>query len=225
MRILITTDYAITAHQAEEPGADRPGPFGRCLVIAPETDQSGASHSLTLSLLLRVRPVAERTFAVRGTPTDCVIMGVRHILDRAPDLVLSGVNRGQNLGDDVTYSGTVAGAMEGTLLGIRSIAFSQCFSRETWDNPFYATGEALGPDLVRRFPGNRAACRHALQRQFPGPAGGRRAWHQGDAPGQAQSGSGGNRATRGRPRHPLLLDRLPPDALRVRAGHRSSGDR
>lgn len=150
MRILITNDDGIHAD-----GLKTLERIARALsddvwVIAPETDQSGASHSLTLSLPLRVRPVAERTYAVRGTPTDCVIMGVRHILDRAPDLVLSGVNRGQNLGDDVTYSGTVAGAMEGTLLGIRSIAFSQCFSKETRDAPHYATGECLGPDLVRR---------------------------------------------------------------------------
>lgn len=150
MRILITNDDGIHADGLKSLERIARALSDDVWVIAPETDQSGASHSLTLSLPLRVRPVAERTFAVRGTPTDCVIMGVRHILDRAPDLVLSGVNRGQNLGDDVTYSGTVAGAMEGTLLGIRSIAFSQCFSRETRDNPFYATGEALGPDLVRR---------------------------------------------------------------------------
>ena len=121
MRILITNDDGIHADGLKSLERIARALSDDVWVIAPETDQSGASHSLTLSLPLRVRPVAERTFAVRGTPTDCVIMGVRHILDRAPDLVLSGVNRGQNLGDDVTYSGTVAGAMEGTLLGIPSI--------------------------------------------------------------------------------------------------------
>ena len=88
-------------------------------IIAPEMDQSGVSHSLTLSDPLRLREVSKRHFALRGTPTDCVMMGVKHLMqDELPDLVLSGVNRGSNLADDVTYSGTMAGAMEGTLLGI-----------------------------------------------------------------------------------------------------------
>lgn len=94
-------------------------------VVAPATDQSGLAHSLTLSHPLRVKTVDERNFILHGTPTDCVIMGVRELLPSPPDLVLSGVNLGQNVADDVTYSGTVAGAMEGALLGIRSIALSQ----------------------------------------------------------------------------------------------------
>src|SRR5512143_2307306 len=94
-------------------------------IVAPETDSSGASHSLTISEPLRMRELDERRYAVKGTPTDCVIMGVRFLLrDEPPDLVLSGVNRGQNLADDVTYSGTVAGAIQGTLLGVPSIAMS-----------------------------------------------------------------------------------------------------
>ena len=97
-------------------------------MVAPETNQSGASHSLSMREPLRLRRIDERAFAVRGTPTDSVIMGVRHILkDRVPDLVLSGVNRGANLAEDVTYSGTIAGAFEGNILGIRSIALSQAF--------------------------------------------------------------------------------------------------
>jgi 5'-nucleotidase len=97
-------------------------------VVAPEHDQSGVSHSLSLNDPLRLRQVGERRFAVRGTPTDCVIMGVRHILDnRGPDLVLSGVNRGRNAAEDVTYSGTIAGAMEGTILGFPSVAMSQAY--------------------------------------------------------------------------------------------------
>ena len=94
-------------------------------VVAPETDQSGKAHSLSLSDPLRLRKISDRHFAVRGTPTDCVIMGVRHILDVKPDLVLSGVNRGANVADDVTYSGTVAAALEGILLGLPGIAVSQ----------------------------------------------------------------------------------------------------
>ena len=89
-------------------------------------DQSGVSHSLSLNDPLRLREVGAKHFAVKGTPTDCVIMGVRHIMaDNPPDLVLSGVNRGQNVAEDVTYSGTIAGAMEGTMLGVPSFALSQ----------------------------------------------------------------------------------------------------
>jgi 5'-nucleotidase len=84
-------------------------------VVAPETDQSGLSHSLSLNDPLRLREVDERHFALRGTPSDCVIMGVRRIIGAKPDLVLSGVNSGRNVADDITYSGTVAGAIEGTL--------------------------------------------------------------------------------------------------------------
>src|SRR4030088_2934323 len=81
-------------------------------VIAPEYDQSGVSHSLSLNDPLRLRAIGERRFAVKGTPTDCVIMGARHVInDRRPDLVLSGANRGRNAGEDVIYSGTAAGAV------------------------------------------------------------------------------------------------------------------
>jgi 5'-nucleotidase len=96
-------------------------------VIAPETDQSGLAHSLTLSSPLRLRKISEQRFALSGTPTDCVIMGVKHVMPGPPDLVLSGINAGQNVCDDVTYSGTVAGAIEGTMLGLRSIALSQAY--------------------------------------------------------------------------------------------------
>ncbi|MHA1536333.1 MAG: 5'/3'-nucleotidase SurE [Alphaproteobacteria bacterium] len=118
-------------------------------VVAPESEQSGSSHSLTLRQPMRLRKISERKFAVEGTPTDCVLFAVRQVMvDRGPDLVLSGVNRGGNLGDDVTYSGTVAAAMEGALLGIPSIALSQQI-----DGPHKAkwqTAEAHAPDLIRR---------------------------------------------------------------------------
>jgi len=98
-------------------------------VVVPETEQSGAGHSLTLHHPLRVREVSQRKFAVDGTPTDSVLLAVNHILkERKPDIVLSGVNRGANLGEDVHYSGTVAAALEGTLLGIPAIALSQVFT-------------------------------------------------------------------------------------------------
>ena len=99
-------------------------------VVAPEYEQSGASHSLTLVEPLRVRRISKRRFAVSGTPTDCVVMALNQVIEgRKPDLLLSGVNRGANMAEDVTYSGTVAAAMEGTLLGIPSIALSQVYHR------------------------------------------------------------------------------------------------
>jgi 5'-nucleotidase len=107
-------------------------------VVAPETDQSGLAHSLTLSEPLRLRQVSDKHFALRGTPTDCVIMGVKEVLGgKKPDLVLSGVNNGANMADDVTYSGTIAGAIEGTLQGIKSFAISQAAN--------YLDGERLVP--------------------------------------------------------------------------------
>src|ERR1700751_3746717 len=108
-------------------------------VVAPELDQSGVSHSLSLNDPLRLREIGERHFAVKGTPTDCVIMGARHILkDRPPDLVLAGVNRGRNAGEDVIYSGTVAGAVEGTILGIPSFALSQSYMSRSNAPPHWA---------------------------------------------------------------------------------------
>ena len=94
-------------------------------VVAPQTEQSAASHSLTIHRPLRLDQVGERRFSANGTPTDCVVLALHHVLrDHRPDLVLSGVNHGSNLGEDVTYSGTVAAAMEATLLGIPAVAFS-----------------------------------------------------------------------------------------------------
>lgn len=117
-------------------------------VVAPETEQSAASHSLTLRRPLRVRKLSARRYAVDGTPTDSVLLAVNHVMkDKRPDLVLSGVNRGGNLGEDVTYSGTIAAAMEGTLLGIPSVAFSQvCEDRASaakWATAEHWIGEVM----------------------------------------------------------------------------------
>src|SRR5664280_147228 len=112
--------------------------------------QSGVSHSLSLNDPLRLREVADKHFAVKGTPTDCVIMGVRHVMKDKPDLVLSGVNRGRNCAEDVTYSGTVAGAMEGTVLGIPSFALSQAYAVTTKHAPYWETAIKHAPDLIRR---------------------------------------------------------------------------
>jgi len=150
MRILVTNDDGIHAEGLRV--AER---IARTLsddvwTIAPETDQSGVAHSLTLSDPLRLRAVDERRFAVRGTPTDCVIMGLKVVIGARPDLVISGVKRGQNIADDVTYSGTIAGAMEGTLLGIPSVALSQAFGPATREDPLYETAAAHGPSVIRR---------------------------------------------------------------------------
>ncbi|MEZ5789057.1 MAG: 5'/3'-nucleotidase SurE [Xanthobacteraceae bacterium] len=151
MRILVTNDDGIHA-----PGLDVAAEIARALsddvwVIAPELDQSGVAHSLSLNDPLRMREITERRFAIKGTPTDCVIMGVRHILDRkGPDLVISGVNRGSNTGEDVTYSGTIAGAMEGTILGIPSVALSQAYGPDTRLRPHWQTALHFAPDLIRK---------------------------------------------------------------------------
>jgi 5'-nucleotidase len=152
MRILLTNDdgihspgLAVLERIAAELSDD-------IWVVAPEVDQSGLSHSLSLNDPLRLREVSDRKFALRGTPSDCIIMAFRHLMAASrPDLVLSGVNAGQNAADDVTYSGTVAGAIEGTLLGLPSIALSQAASYEESERQVpWATAEAHGPDVLRR---------------------------------------------------------------------------
>ncbi len=151
MRILITNDDGIHAE-----GLDVCAEIGRALsddvwIVAPEYDQSGVSHSLSLNDPLRLRAVEERRFAVKGTPTDCIIMGAKHIIkERPPDLVLSGVNRGRNAGEDVIYSGTVAGAVEGTILGIPSLALSQAYKSRSSQPPHWDTAIRFGPDIIRR---------------------------------------------------------------------------
>jgi len=151
MRILVTNDDGIGAEGmdvlrriAEEISSD-------VWVVAPEKNQSGASHSMTLHEPLRVRQTGERTFVLRGTPTDCVIMAVRHfMLDHPPDLVLSGINHGSNLGEDVTYSGTIAAAIEGTMLGVRSIAMSQVGGSLEEGKIHWETPLTHGPGLLAR---------------------------------------------------------------------------
>lgn len=159
MRILLTNDDGIHA-----PGLEVLEHIAGALsddvwVIAPESEQSGAGHSLTLNQPLRFRKVSSRRYAIQGTPTDCVMMAVNHIMkDCKPDLILSGVNRGANLGEDVTYSGTIAAAMEGTMTGVPSIALSQSGlpqqGRFDWSG-----AEAYGPKVVKSllkegWPGN-----------------------------------------------------------------------
>jgi 5'-nucleotidase len=151
MRILITNDDGVHAHGLKvlEGIARRLG--GEVFVVAPESDQSGVSHSLSLNNPLRLREVGPRHFAVQGTPTDCVIMGVRRLFaDARPDLILSGVNRGQNVAEDVTYSGTIAAAMEGALLGVPSIALSQSYGGAGREKVEWDCAATLGPRVVER---------------------------------------------------------------------------
>jgi 5'-nucleotidase len=151
MRILCTNDDGIHAH-----GLKIVEEIARVLsddvwVVAPELDQSGVSHSLSLNDPLRLREVGPRHFAVRGTPTDCIIMGARHILgSKLPDVVLSGVNKGRNVAEDVVYSGTIAGALEGTILGLPSFALSQEFSAETRETPLWDTALTYAPDILKK---------------------------------------------------------------------------
>jgi 5'-nucleotidase len=168
MRILITNDDGIHAE-----GLDICEKIARSLsddvwVVAPEYDQSGIAHSLSLNNPLRLRQVAERRFAVRGTPTDCVIMGARHLLGgKGPDLVLSGVNRGSNVGEDVIYSGTVAGAVEGTMLGIPSLALSQAFRSVGGGEPHWETSLHFAPGITRRIVAGGALRDVLININFP----------------------------------------------------------
>jgi 5'-nucleotidase len=149
MRILLTNDDGIFA-----PGLTVLEAIARQFsddvwIVAPAEEQSGAGHSLTLSRPVRLREHGDRRFSVSGTPTDAVMMALREIMPAAPDLILSGVNRGANLGDDVTYSGTVSAAIEGALAGIRSIALSQVYASEGMGDavPFGAA-EAWGAKVI-----------------------------------------------------------------------------
>lgn len=130
-RILITNDDGIHSDgiAALE---DALSSIGDVYVVAPESEMSGAAHSLTLSRPLRIRQVDERHWTVDGTPTDCVVLALNQILsdDHRPDICCSGINHGANLGDDATYSGTVAGALESTILGVPGLAFSLAAYRD-----------------------------------------------------------------------------------------------
>ncbi len=142
--ILVTNDDGVEA-PALQILADVLGDLGEVWVFAPDREQSGVGHGISLHRPLRVEEVRERWFTIDGTPTDCVLLATRQFLDRKPDLVLSGINSGPNLGDDVTYSGTVAGAYEGMLLGIPSIALSNA----SYDSTDYQTAARCGVLLAR----------------------------------------------------------------------------
>ncbi|MEN3930913.1 5'/3'-nucleotidase SurE [Microvirga sp. W0021] len=151
MRILCTNDDGVHG-----PGLSVLENIARQLsddvwVVAPDYDQSGVSHSLSLNDPMRLREISPKHYAVRGTPSDCVIMAVRHLMqDKAPDLVLSGVNRGQNIAEDVIYSGTVAGAVEATIIGIPAIAMSQAYDHRARASVPWNCAEMHGAEVVRK---------------------------------------------------------------------------
>jgi 5'-nucleotidase len=173
MRILLTNDDGINA-----PGLNVLERIARKFsddiwICAPSEEQSGAGHSLTLTRPVRLHQHAERRFSVTGTPTDSVTMALKKVLPAAPDLILSGVNRGANLGDDVTYSGTVSAAIEGALAGIRSIALSQVYSKEGMgDSVPFDAAEEWGEKVIRPLLDTPFADRTLVNINFPAiPAG------------------------------------------------------
>jgi 5'-nucleotidase len=171
MRILITNDDGVHAEGLDVLERVAAGFSDDVTIVAPENDQSGVAHSLSLNDPLRLREISQRRFAVKGTPTDCIIMGVRLIMkDRPPDLVLSGVNRGLNVAEDVTYSGTIAGAMEGTLLGIPSIALSQGYGHGQRAQASFACAEAHAPALIRKLLAEGIPAGVLVNVNFPGCA-------------------------------------------------------
>lgn len=168
MRILLTNDDGINApglYVLEKIAAKLSDDIWIC---APAEEKSGAGHSLTLTQPVRLRKHAERRFSVTGTPTDAVTMALRKVLPGKPDLILSGVNRGANLGDDVTYSGTVSAAFEGALAGIRSIALSQVYSREGMGEAVpFDVAEAWGEKVLRPLLDEPFAERTLVNINFP----------------------------------------------------------
>jgi 5'-nucleotidase len=149
-RILVTNDDGVNAMGIKALERIALAISDDVWVVAPETNQSGAAHSLTLTRPLRVRRHGDRRFSVDGTPTDCVLIALQRIVGEEDpvDLVLSGINHGANLGEDVTYSGTVAAAMEATLFKVPAIAFSQvCEDRQ---NIKWPTAERYAPEVIER---------------------------------------------------------------------------
>ena len=165
-RLLLTNDDGIDAPGLEVLEAVAATLAREVWVVAPEHDQSGTSHSISLHAPLRVSRKGERRFAVLGTPGDCVVMGARHLMQGAmPDMILSGVNRGANLGIETVFSGTVGAAMTGMLLGIPSIALSQAYRGR--DAVPWATARTLAPAVIRQLAGMAWSADACLNVNFP----------------------------------------------------------
>src|SRR5262245_36060855 len=139
--------------------ADALSSIGDVTIVAPTEEASAIGHALTLRRPLRLEAIRDRVWAVDGTPTDCVNMAVTHVIKRLPDLVVSGINKGWNLGDDVTYSGTVAGALEAALLGVPGLAVSLAATRKAYDFSFSAQAAATIAGAMFRRPLDRKSTR------------------------------------------------------------------
>lgn len=169
MRILLTNDDGVNATGLKVLERIARAFSDDIWIVAPTEEQSGAGHSLTLTQPVRLRRLGERRFCVTGTPTDAVMMGLAEIMkDAKPDLILSGVNRGANLGEDVTYSGTVSAAMEGALAGIPSIALSQAYAKEGMaDTVPFAAAEAWAERVLRPLIDTPMSPRTLVNVNFP----------------------------------------------------------
>jgi 5'-nucleotidase len=169
MRILLTNDDGVNATGLKVLETIARTFSEDVWIVAPTEEQSGAGHSLTLTRPVRLRKLGERRFCVTGTPTDAVMMAIAHVMkDDPPDLILSGVNRGANLGEDVTYSGTCSAAMEGALAGIPSIALSQSYAKEGMgDTVPFAAAEAWAERMLRPLIDTPMAPRTLVNVNFP----------------------------------------------------------
>ena len=151
LRILVTNDDGYRSEGIHALAAAL-GELGEATIVAPTSEASAIGHALTLRRPLRLERISDRVFGVDGTPTDCVNVALTHVFHGLPDLVVSGINKGWNLGDDVTYSGTVAGALEGALLGIPSIGISLRQTRGEYDFQHAARAAAVVAGAVLRSP-------------------------------------------------------------------------
>ncbi len=169
MRILLTNDDGVNATGLKVLEKIARSFSDDVWIVAPAEEQSGAGHSLTLTQPVRLRKLGDRRYCVTGTPTDSVMMAIAHVMkDHRPDLILSGVNRGANLGEDVTYSGTVSAAMEGALAGIPSVALSQSYARQGMGDAVpFAASEAWAEEVLRPLLAAPVAPRTLININFP----------------------------------------------------------
>jgi 5'-nucleotidase len=169
VRILLTNDDGVNARGLRLLESVARKLTDDIWIVAPAEEQSGAGHSLTLTEPVRLRKHDDRRFSVTGTPTDAVMLALAHIMkDSPPDVIMSGINRGANLAEDVTYSGTVSAAMEGALAGVPSIALSQAYSREGMgDTVPFAAAEAWAERVLAPLIAFETAPRTLINVNFP----------------------------------------------------------
>ncbi len=165
-RVLISNDDSIHAQGIKVLEKSIRAIAREVWVVAPETEQSAVAHALTLRRPLRVRHISGKRYAVDGTPTDCVLLAINEIMkDSPPDIVISGINHGANIGEDVTYSGTVAAAIEALILGVPSIAFSQSF--EDGKRLHWNTAATWVPKVMKKLAGMSLPTDTLLNVNFP----------------------------------------------------------